>query len=341
MGVPRRAADAGIPTSSRSSPRPFLAAASPDAVPWNSIGSTICDPTVLTGLSAFIAPWKTIAMSVHRWERMASSPPAQDVLAVHRDAARRPPRWAAGVPSVPAAPWSCRTRTRRPGRGVRPRRVEAHALHGVQRAAVRQVEPHVEVAHLQQAHAAGPSAALRRRARGTGSASCLMDRCATPQARVQRILDRLSHQVAADDDERRCRGRAARTPTTRPASSPCARRRARASCPTRSPGTPTPRNASADSSKMAYAIVRTVVAISSGATWGRTCWNTMRRWLGAQRARPLHVDALADALHLRAHDARRRWSTAAARSRGSRATGSGRIRSATTIISTRSGMTKK
>ena len=45
---------------------PWLFAAAPFAVPWNSIGSTICDSTVFTGLSAFIAPWKTIAMSVQR-----------------------------------------------------------------------------------------------------------------------------------------------------------------------------------------------------------------------------------------------------------------------------------
>ena len=70
-----------MPTSSKQIAASFFAAA-PVAVPWNSIGSTICDPTVFTGLSAFIAPWKTIAMSVHRWGRIASSPPAQDLDAV-------------------------------------------------------------------------------------------------------------------------------------------------------------------------------------------------------------------------------------------------------------------
>ena len=30
------------------------------------MGSTICAPTVFTGLSAFIAPWKTMATSSQR-----------------------------------------------------------------------------------------------------------------------------------------------------------------------------------------------------------------------------------------------------------------------------------
>ena len=54
-----------MPTSSSSSPARRRAAA-PCAMPWKAIGSAICQPTFFTGLSAFIAPWNTIAMSVHR-----------------------------------------------------------------------------------------------------------------------------------------------------------------------------------------------------------------------------------------------------------------------------------
>ena len=74
-----RAPDAaGMPTSSSSSPALAFASA-PYAVPCSVIGSTICDSTVFTGFSAFIAPWKTIAMSVHRWVRVVSSSTARTV----------------------------------------------------------------------------------------------------------------------------------------------------------------------------------------------------------------------------------------------------------------------
>ena len=46
--------------------------------------------------------------------------------------------------------------------------IEGHALHGVQLSAVRQVEPDVEVAGLEERHGVVP-----------GTASVLMDRCAT------------------------------------------------------------------------------------------------------------------------------------------------------------------
>ncbi len=52
-------------------------AARPEAIPCSSIGSTICAPIVLTGLNAFIAPWKTIAMSRQRCGLTDSSPVRQ------------------------------------------------------------------------------------------------------------------------------------------------------------------------------------------------------------------------------------------------------------------------
>ena len=69
----RSARSPEIPTSSSSS-RTCARAALPDAVPWSSIGSTICAPIVLTGLNAFIAPWNTIAMSLQRCGLTVSSP---------------------------------------------------------------------------------------------------------------------------------------------------------------------------------------------------------------------------------------------------------------------------
>ncbi len=47
------------------------------ATPCSSIGSTIWTPTVFTGLNAFIAPWKTIAMSCQRCGATVSSPRAR------------------------------------------------------------------------------------------------------------------------------------------------------------------------------------------------------------------------------------------------------------------------
>ena len=44
------------------------------ATSWSSIGSTIWSPTRLTGLNAFIAPWKTMAMSPQRCGLTVSSP---------------------------------------------------------------------------------------------------------------------------------------------------------------------------------------------------------------------------------------------------------------------------
>src|SRR5436189_1346095 len=63
-----------MPTISSSS-REVPLASSPCAIPCSSMGSTICAPTRFTGLSAFIAPWNTMAMSFHRYGRMVASPP--------------------------------------------------------------------------------------------------------------------------------------------------------------------------------------------------------------------------------------------------------------------------
>ena len=72
----RRARSARMPTSSSSSPQRACAAL-PRATPWSSIASTIWWPMRCTGLNAFIAPWKTIAMSFQRCGRTESSPRAR------------------------------------------------------------------------------------------------------------------------------------------------------------------------------------------------------------------------------------------------------------------------
>ena len=59
------------------------------------------------------------------------------------------------------------------------------------------------------------------------------------------------------------------------------------------------------SAKIAYATSSTVFAIRSGVTCGRTCAHDEPRVAGAERARALHVDALANALRLRAQRAAR------------------------------------
>ena len=51
-----------------------LPAAAPSATSCSRIGSMIWAPTVFTGLNAFMAPWKTIAMSRHRCSATLSSP---------------------------------------------------------------------------------------------------------------------------------------------------------------------------------------------------------------------------------------------------------------------------
>ena len=61
--------------------------AGPSAMPCSSIGSAIWSPIRFTGLNAFIAPWKTIAMSFQRCGLTLSSPSDEDVLAVQEDPA--------------------------------------------------------------------------------------------------------------------------------------------------------------------------------------------------------------------------------------------------------------
>ena len=142
------------------------------AIPCSSIGSTIWSPIVLTGLNAFIAPWKTIAMSFQRCGLIVSSPPREDVLAVEehpagrRDAVGGSRPMSARIVVVLPQPDSPTSPSRSPSSSV-----EADALDGVQLAAARQVEPDVEVLDLEQdrrsrAHspaAFAPAACTRKR----------------------------------------------------------------------------------------------------------------------------------------------------------------------------------
>ncbi len=72
----RSARSPAMPTSSSSS-LTRARASLPCASPWVSIGSAIWSPIVLTGLNAFIAPWKTIETSFHRCGLIDSSPRAR------------------------------------------------------------------------------------------------------------------------------------------------------------------------------------------------------------------------------------------------------------------------
>ena len=145
----------------------------------------------------------------------------------------------------------------------------------------------------------GALTARRRRPTSGRSRNVRADRCATREPRVQRVLERAADEAAGEDDQRRRGARAARSPTTRPTRSPRARTRSRSPCPSEVRlGSPRPRNESAVSSKIATATVSTVFAISSGATCGSTWRRHDPHVAGAERPRPLHVDALAHALHL-------------------------------------------
>ena len=81
------ARSARMPTSSSSSPQRASRRAARRALPCSSIASTIWSPMRCTGLNAFIAPWKTIAMSLQRCGRTAVLAAREDVLAVQQHAA--------------------------------------------------------------------------------------------------------------------------------------------------------------------------------------------------------------------------------------------------------------
>ena len=165
----RSAAAAGMPTISSSSPaRCAGGRALRDAVEAPSARRS-AQPTVFTGFSAFIAPWKTIAMSVHRWARTESSPPARMFSPSSSTSPGDASRSAAAAPSARGWWSSCRSPTRRPARTAPPAsRREADPLHGVQLAAVGQVEPDVQVARPRAARLTRrPSSA--RPAAGAGS----------------------------------------------------------------------------------------------------------------------------------------------------------------------------
>ena len=188
-----------IPPDSSCGKRPARAARDPDRleqlaasraarprrarVPCSSIASTICAPTVRTGFSAFIAPWKTIAMSTQRCGPDRRLAAREHVLALEQHAAR-----------------GARGRRQEPHDRERRRRLAAAGLADEPEplAAARarsstpctacssppsgEVEPHVEVVDLQQrrrsqrvrsgrrAAAAGTCAPRGARRAGAGSA---------------------------------------------------------------------------------------------------------------------------------------------------------------------------
>ncbi len=139
-----------MPTISSSSPARFRAAVAELSL-CSKIGSAICDATVRTGFSAFIAPWNTIARSVHRCGLTESSPPREDVrpghpdLAGHRSVRRQQPHHCQDAGRLAAAGLAHEAE---PLAGVE---LEADALDGVQFTAARQLEPDMQVAHLKQA----------------------------------------------------------------------------------------------------------------------------------------------------------------------------------------------
>ena len=199
---PRTRAGSGRPgrprcRRARAARRPALAPPCRSRRPCSSIGSAICSPIVLTGLNAFIAPWKTIAMSFQRCGLIVSSPPREDVLAVEEHRARRPlavggsrPISARIVGRLAAAGLADEARAARPRRSSK-----RDALDGVQLAAARQVEPDVEVLDLEQRRRSSASSFPRERPQPEAPHREVAD----AQPRVEGVLHRLADHRAGED----------------------------------------------------------------------------------------------------------------------------------------------
>ena len=114
-----------------------LRGAARSPMPCSSIASTIWLPMRCTGLKAFIAPWKTIAMSVQRCGRTRVLAAGEDVLAVQQHApgdarvGRQEPHEREAEGRLAAAGLADEAHA------LAAREREARALHGVQLAALR------------------------------------------------------------------------------------------------------------------------------------------------------------------------------------------------------------
>ena len=122
-----------------------------------------------------------------------------------------------------------------------------------------------------------------------------------PEPRVDDLLDRVADQRERRSRAGRCRCRAARSTTMRPAPPRQTRWPCRASCPrTACVGSPRPRNDSVDSDRIEMAMISTVLAKISGSTLGRIC---LRRTHGVRapsaRDRSTNVRSLVDSTWLR------------------------------------------
>ena len=152
-------------------------AAAPCAVSCVSSASTICEPIVRTGLSAFIAPWKTIAMSTQRCGRIELSPPREDVLAVR--AGRSPAALAFGGSSPSSA--SAVVVLPQPGLADEP-----EALAGLEREARRPGRRAARRLRRGRTRRAGPrprAAARSQRLRALGRRAAAAGTCARRGAR--------------------------------------------------------------------------------------------------------------------------------------------------------------
>ena len=142
----------------------------------------------LTGLNAFMAPWNTIAMSRQRCGRSGVLAAGEDVLAVQQHATgdarvgRQQPHQREAERRL-AAP-----RLAHEAHALAAREREARALHRVQLAALPEVEPDVQILHLQHRRARSRLVLCARR-RGPQPEAPHRD-VAHAQARVERVLDR-------------------------------------------------------------------------------------------------------------------------------------------------------
>ena len=158
----RRATLAGRPTSASTS-RVRARASEREHCLWKTMGSAIWSPIRCTGLRAFMAPWKTMAACVQRTAR--ALPPRRRARRCRRGSTLTVDRGERGQ----------QPHGRQDQGGLAAARLAQHphpfarldrqidAAHGVSRAAVGGVEPHMQTGDIEDAHRSSSAVAARRR----------------------------------------------------------------------------------------------------------------------------------------------------------------------------------
>ena len=257
-----RGAPAGRP-SRAARPRAPLRVRAPCGA--RSIASAICSPIRCTGLSACSAPWNTIDISVQRTARsrpgfiVSTSSPSSSTSPVDLGPARQQPQQRARDRRLPAA------RLAREPERLAGREIERDAAHGGHGARLGPVGD-VEIADAR---------ATRHR----------LTRRSLAEPRVEDLLERLADEREREHDGHDPEPRRQVVPPGVRARAHRPRTPPRASSPTRPRvGSPSPRNASVVSERIAIGTVSVELARMSGDTFGRMC-RLMTCAVRARRAR--------------------------------------------------------